>query len=237
QFLSGNPLLELDLRLVHRQVEQCMKRKSSQQPLRIVDLGCGTGRVAHRLSGFDVHVLNIDLSESMLKECKKLHLNPTKFAEVRGNMAELDFLKPDSIDLACCLFSSIGMLRPREQRIACLNQTFNALKPSGRFLLHVHNRFQSLWDPGGIWWLVSGYVAGKFGRSEWGDRIYPYRGLPRMFLHIYSRRELLADLRAAGFQHIDLLPIHSSGEELISANSWFQSFRAGGFFAIAQKQP
>ena len=233
-FLGEIPLFRLDTGLVQQQIEP-LQKCFPKQPIYVADLGCGTARVSRSLDLSLCRILNIDLSRAMLLRARELAGDDGSTFELLGNLAELQFLRPDCLHLAVCLFSSLGMLRPRELRVRFLRQIHASLKSQGRFLVHVHNRYRSLFDPGGMTWLALGLVRHWSGRGEVGDRIYPYRGLPRMFLHIYSRRELVADLQEAGFQKIEILPIHVSGSCLLSKSTRFTNLRAGGFFGLAEK--
>ncbi len=205
----------------------------------IADLGCGTGRVARELLPLGYALINVDLSPAMLREvAAKL---PAEYQArsrcVSANLVDIaSALAPASIDWAVCLFSSLGMIRGRAFRRQFLSGVRQVLKPQGKFFVHVHNRYYSLRDPGGPAWLLASWWSGLRSRQhEFGDRVYSYRRLPNMFLHIYSRRELLRDLRAAGFKNIRITPINSTGEQLLTHPRLLPNFRAGGFFAMAEK--
>ncbi|MGI9428411.1 MAG: hypothetical protein ACR2NM_07130 [Bythopirellula sp.] len=42
---------------------------------------------------------------------------------------------------------------------------------------------------------------------EIGDKWFPYRGVPNMFLHVFRRRELTSDLGDDGFQIVEMIPL------------------------------
>src|SRR5262249_58740241 len=42
------------------------------------------------------------------------------------------------------------------------------LRPGGRFVLHVHNRWFNLWDPQGRRWLLGNTLAALLGRAAAG---------------------------------------------------------------------
>src|SRR5262245_52813045 len=83
--LAGTPLLEADLRFCERHFPS---------PGRLLDLGCGTGRLlvpfAHR--GFDV--VGVDLSEEMLAvAAAKVQAAGMTAGLVRANIVELHALR------------------------------------------------------------------------------------------------------------------------------------------------
>ena len=156
---------------------------------------------------------------------------------VQANLVQLEWLRDATLDMAVCLFSSIGMIRGRQHRLKFLSNVCRSLKPNSPLILHVHNRLRSLFDPGGPAWLLKTWLSSWTNRDwEYGDRVYAYRGLPSMFLHIYSRRELVADLTAAGFNELQILPINSTSSDLLPATTRFATLRAGGYFAIAKRK-
>lgn len=232
----------------------------------IADLGCGTGRLARALAGHGYKILNLDLSQSMLQalidslpardessqsascvpdtpasdglptQAGDCGSSSSRIAVCRANLAELQLLAPNSIDLAACLFSSLGMLRGREHRVAFLSSVRDSLSEQGRVIVHVHNRYRELLTPAGFSWLFRNWLASCFSKTcEYGDRVYAYRGLPAMYLHIYSRQELIRDFTQAGFSRTSLLPISTEGDRLLTPLRASKTFTAGGYFAIAKK--
>ena len=200
------------------------------------DFGCGTGRVAAQICPLGYRTLNVDLSQHMLKVARsKFEPSASSAGFVHGNLVQLQWLRSQTLDMAVCLFSSIGMIRGREHRTAFLKHVRDALKPGAKFILHVHNRHHSWMDPLGPWWLISTWIRSRLDSNiEMGDRVYAYRGLPTMFLHIYSRSELLADLSNAGFSIVDMLAINRTGDQILQPRLPFQQLRAGGYFAICE---
>lgn len=250
-YFASSELMRLDIEVLKRFLPPINARDiavtrgtSSQTNPRIADLGCGTGRVASELIPLGYRMLNIDLSEAMLRKAKtKLAADfpsqcgvPDQCDFLCTNLVELDGANLRDVDMAVCLFSSIGMIRGRANRRRFLSSVVKLLNPGGTLILHVHNRYSSLLDPGGCNWLAKTRIKSFVDKNwEYGDRIYAYRGLPSMFLHIYSRREVLADLRDAGFSNLQLLPISVRGDALLSRSRFSARFFAGGYFAIATK--
>src|SRR5215207_5419821 len=94
--LAGTPLLDLDLRLVER---HCPR------PCRVIDLGCGTGRVAVPLTRKGHRVTAVDLSEEMLRvAAEKAAAAGVRLDCVRSNIVELDGVADAKFDVALSLF-------------------------------------------------------------------------------------------------------------------------------------
>lgn len=188
----------------------------------VLDLGCGTGRAATELSRLGRVVLAIDLSQSMLNHVVERARSASAESQgnqtgsivpLRANLVQLDCLADNSAAGAVCLFSTLGMIQGRENRRKVLRHASRIVRPGGKLLLHVHNRYASLAQSGGKRLLAKSLLKSIISRDhEFGDATYAYRGLPDMFLHRYSRRELIADLKSSGWQinHIHRLSLDGS---------------------------
>lgn len=232
QYFATHPLMKLDLAFIQ---EHLPPVEQASRPAVVADLGCGTGRVSRLLSPLGYRLVNIDLSRHMLAELGRQSEHPDQQLNIRTNLAELSCLADQSLDMAVCLFSSLGMIRGHAHRLKCLQAVYRALKPGATLVLHAHNRYHSLWDPYGPAWLLATRCKSWFDRNwEFGDRVYAYRGLPKMFLHIFSRRELGRLVTEAGFQQVVFHPINLTGEALLERR-WWTGLRAGGYFVTCHR--
>ncbi|EMI56453.1 Methyltransferase type 11 domain protein [Rhodopirellula sallentina SM41] len=164
----------------------------------VFDLGCGTGRASAVLASNGYQVAAVDLSLPMLREVRKRELESV--ATIRANLVQLDGIADDVAEGAVCLFSTLGMIQGRQNRRRFLAHVRRVVRTGGRFYLHVHHRYAALTNLPGVKQLMSTAVR-SWTRSDWeyGDAVYAYRGLPDMFLHQFSRRELMADFAATGW--------------------------------------
>ncbi len=165
-------------------------------PGRLLDLGCGTGRLGRLFGpkGFDY--AGVDLSEEMLAvaEAQKATERET-FS--KANLVELDAEAFQNFDYAACLFSTLGMIRGTENRDMVLRNAFRSLRPGGRFVLHVHNRyFRGL--------ALRGWIRGDVAMPQ------AYGGAP-LTLHHYSLGEAQRMLGAAGFRILEVMPVSAGG--------------------------
>ncbi len=231
RYFADHQLLRLDVQFLENYLPQ--PQPGQPAPL-VADFGCGTGRVARQLGPRGLRMLNIDLSLAMLRIAQDA-CQESSVAQLRANLVQLDALADNCLDLGCCLFSSLGMLRGRPNRREFLSSAARCLKPSAWLILHVHNRSSAWRDPGGLRWLItSRWNSWTRPEHEFGDRSYAYRGLPAMFLHVFSRSEIVQDLRAAGFTHIEVFAIDGTSTRLLPQPSWMTQWRAGGYFLAAR---
>lgn len=246
-FHTGHPLLKLDRELV---LEEAARMQSARDRERWIamDLGCGTGRVLLPLAQRGWSVLGIDLSQAMLQQVAAKRQAASESGQddaaseiasriglVRGNLVQLQFLKSARVDLAYCLYSSLGMVQGRQHRQEVIRHVARSLRPGGTFIVHVHNRGTWIRDPGGVRrWISDWWRSLRDKQWEFGDRVYTYRGLPSMYLHIYSERELREDLRQGGLRIVRWLRLNRTSSGLL-AGSLGSRWRAGGFIAVAQR--
>ena len=163
-------------------------------PGRLLDLGCGTGRLCAHFAARGFECVGVDLSDAMLAQAQK---NAPTATFVKANLVDLSELPERSFDYAACLFSTLGMVRDAENRAKVLANALRLLKPGGRFVVHVHNRFF-----GGLGWkrILGQRLKALFESATAGDitMSQAYGGAP-LTLHHFTRREAVALLEAAGF--------------------------------------
>lgn len=241
-YFRDHPLLTLDVQWVQQRlaknpsISNFTTGSTHPRPV-IADLGCGTARALTAVASTGAHLVAVDMSQNMLEEAAaKLKQFDNPYTCLRMNLVHMEGLRDQSVDVAVCLFSSFGMIKGAEFRKQALREVHRILKPKGEFLLHVHNLWSSLRDPGGLRWLAASYLRSWYDRNwEWGDRIYVYRGLPKMFLHSFSIRRLKQDLREAGFEIDDVRYLNIQSADYIPRNTNLGRLLAGGFFIAAKK--
>jgi SAM-dependent methyltransferase len=207
------------------------------QPGRLIDLGCGSGRLLLDFAGRGFSVLGVDLSEEMLGvTAAKAAKARVKVDLLRANLVELDALADASFEYAACLFSTLGMLDGAAARLRCLAHAHRLLKPGGRFLLHVHNRWFQFWDISGRRWLLADLGRSLLGRANAGDWTMPaHQGVAGLTLHHFTRREAIRLLHQAGFHIMALHPLSLGPDARLRWPAWFGWLRASGYLLAAMK--
>lgn len=171
--------------LARRDVVFC--ERAFPTPGRLLDLGCGTGRLCVPFARAGYECVGVDLSPEMLAKAKtNADAAGVSVEWVTANVVDLNGLADGSFDYAACLFSTLGMVRGEENRRAAVAAVRRVLKPGGRFVLHVHNRYFRR-----LGW--TGLRSGDITMSQ------VYAGAP-LTLHHFSRREAIRLLRSEGFR-------------------------------------
>jgi SAM-dependent methyltransferase len=226
--LAGSALFALD---------EAFVRQQCPGPGRLIDLGCGTGRLLRSLAREGRWVLGVDLSAEMLAVARARAAEAGVTVHLlQANLVELEALADGSFDHAACLFSTLGMVLGAEQRRRVIGQVFRLLRPGGRFILHVHNRWFNVWNAPGRRWLLGNAWGALWGREERGDRLMPpHQGIAGLTLHLFSRRETIRLLTGAGFRIRCVRPLSLRPDGRLSWPWWFGWLRAYGYLLAAER--
>jgi ubiquinone/menaquinone biosynthesis C-methylase UbiE len=227
-FNARNELFDFDTRFLDNFISGSGK---------LIDIGCGTGRhVVHfARRGFDV--TGLDLSQDMLSiASEKVSASGLKATFVRRDMRDLSDFPDGKYDYATCMFSTLGMVPGRDARQKVANHIYRMLAPGGRFFLHGHNRLHRWYSPDRLGWLIMNMVFSALGRDELGDlHMDSYRGIPDMYLHIFTEGEMRNLLVKARFEDVYIVRLNERRNGELSG-TWLRSTRANGFIAVGTKK-
>jgi SAM-dependent methyltransferase len=102
---------------------------------RVLELGCGAGRLTQYLAARGGDVLGIDVSPRMVAHCR------TRFPELSfevGDLAELAAFPDASRDVVVAAYNVLGVL-DHDERLAVLRSLRRVLAPGGLLLFSAHN--------------------------------------------------------------------------------------------------
>jgi SAM-dependent methyltransferase len=217
--------------------DQLLLEQYFASPGLIVDLGCGTGRLVVAFARRGFPALAVDLSRKMLDIVgRKARAENLAINRLLANLVELDCLRDGVADYVICMFSTLGMIRGRDNRRRALAHAHRILKPGGVFVVHVHNRWSNLFLPQGRQWLWSNLMASLAGRDiEAGDKFFAYHDVPQMFLHLFTLRELKSDLRQAGFTIESIAPLNNQRREALRWPWLLGRLRANGWIVACHR--
>jgi len=256
QFLHDDPLTEVDWQIIDRYLPPLENQRESlegdvisqapfQAPL-VADFGCGTGRTLAPLLRRGYRGVGIDLSIPMLTQFAKktelesrlesdgAALEPAHPALLNANLCELDGLKDNSVDHSICMFSTLGMIAGSSNRASFLSHARRILKPGGLFILHAHNVWFQLRSPGGFRWAISNGWSRLRGEREFGDRMADYRGLRKLFIHSFRKKELQRNLVENGFSDLTWYGVSPGATEVLDSLPMASSLRLVGWIVVCR---
>jgi hypothetical protein len=74
------------------------------------------------------------------------------------------------------------------------------------------------------------------GSQEPGDKFFDYRGIPNMFLHVFTRRELKADLTSAGFRIVEFIALDTERRHALRHPWLLGRLRANGWIVVCARE-
>ncbi len=226
--LAAAPLSHIDVAFAERHFDR---------PGRLIDIGCGTGRLLLPFAQRGFWVLGVDLSQAMLDVAEtKARGHQVVIHRLKANLVELDALRDRSFDYAACLFSTLGMIAGPDARRRALAHVHRLLRPGGRFVLHVHNKWFNIWDSRGRCWLLLDLPRSLTICPSAGDRLMPvHQGIAGLSLHLFTRREVIRLLRAAGFRLLEARPVSLALDGRLNHAAWFPALRSYGYLLAAER--
>lgn len=160
-----------------------------ERELRILDAGCGNGRLVHFLDGVlpDYDYLGVDVSTKLLEKARTNA--PTRTFEY----ADLTtFRSSATFDIVACI--AVVHHLSSTDALSMLRHLRAALAPSGVLFLTAWN----LWQPRYIGSILKSYLT----REPRACSI-PFAGRVDRYVHAFTPSDLASLLRAAGFTHVD----------------------------------
>jgi len=121
------------------EVDFIEKEINYDKSLKILDVGCGTGRHAIELTKRGYNITGVDLSESMLKKAKEKAENlGLKINFIQGDARELKFNKEFDFVMMLCE-GGFSLMETDEMNYMILKSATNALKDKGKFIFTTLN--------------------------------------------------------------------------------------------------
>jgi len=172
---------------------------------RVLDLGCGNGRLLNALTKKNISYTGIDNSAGIIKHARENYsqeMRDVKF--IVGDILELDKIKEiagrkfDYIFLVAALHHIPGL----KLRIEFLRQAKNFLKPGGKIFITNWN----IWGQKRFYReLIKSILLKLAGRYEydWGDILFPWKGrdfTSLRYYHAFTRSELAGLARESGLR-------------------------------------
>ncbi len=177
---------------------------------RVLDGGCGSGRHLVFLEKNGYEAYGIDLSEHFLKVARnKLTQHSFTPRLYHGDILNPPIDTREKFSAILLMFSVLGMVKGRQNRIEALKTLARYLAPQGKIILHIHNREYGSSALRNKLSLIRSRLRGRNDGLEEGDYIMKsYRGLQDLYLHSFSLGEINHTLSSAGLKICTLFPLN-----------------------------
>jgi SAM-dependent methyltransferase len=119
--------------------EQAFDRFASGSVRRLLEPGCGSGRLVAAMAARGYDVTGLDLSKPMLDYLRRrLKRRGLKGHLVLGDMTSMQFNTKRKFDSAFCTFNTFRHLTEEADAIAHLRSVADNLRPGGLYILGMH---------------------------------------------------------------------------------------------------
>ncbi|MFA6918668.1 MAG: class I SAM-dependent methyltransferase [Patescibacteria group bacterium] len=166
---------------------------------RVLDLGCGNGRLAELFLDKNVSYLGVDSSEELIKIAREKFANKKNIKFEVGDIIKLDVTASQSFNLVFML-AVLHHIPTKELRLKILADIYKLLKPGGTLVM-------SNWNIFGIKKYRPMIVDYKYKLSQgvWSfkDVFIPWKPIgaeSRRYVHSFAKGEMKNLLQKAGFE-------------------------------------
>jgi len=113
--------------------KEWVKEKTPKFQTEILEVGCGTGKLANMLVTEGIHVEAFDISDAMIYEAQK------KYPKINFYQDDMRTFKTDKkYDVIICFMDTINYLLEEKDIESFFNQAYKALKKNGILLFDIH---------------------------------------------------------------------------------------------------
>lgn len=176
--------------------------KDIQVGQKVLDIGCGSGRLLEVLQDKKITYIGIDPCEKLLENARKQYSGMN--IEFRtGNILELGDFPEYNFDHVFSI-AVLHHLPGTELRLNALRQLKNKIKQDGRLLITVWN----LWDNKKYNRLIWKFLMLKFfgkNKMDFGDILFDWKDntgkiISQRYYHAFTKHELKKLLKKAGLK-------------------------------------
>lgn len=170
---------------------------------KILDVGCGNGRLYNLLKDKNVNYIGVDNSEEMIRHAReRFEDQKTGCIFEVGNILKLNY--PDESFDAVFAIAVLHHIPSKKLRMQALSEVKRVLVPGGYFVLTVWDLWgQSKYLPH----LIVGYIKKFFGMTDldYKDVMVPWKRpdgklATERFVHAFTKREISFLVKKSGFK-------------------------------------
>ena len=193
-----------------REVNLLVRELGLTKPMKILDLACGHGRHADRLTALGHNVTGVDITKGFLDIAKQdAKSKGLKVRYINQDMRKIKF--KNEFARVILMFTAFGYFEDKEN-IKVLKNIARALKPGGLFGFDIPNRnfflkgfLPYIVTEKGKDLLIDRHTFDKATNRLYDKRIVIRNGIRKdkpFFVRLYNRKEMSILLKRAGFKSL-----------------------------------
>lgn len=170
---------------------------------KVLDLGCGNGRMAEIFTDSQIEYLGVDNSQELIKIAKQRFVDKSWVKFEVGDALTVDY--QNQFDLVL-MMAVLHHIPTKELRIKALKNVYNSLRSGGRLVISNWNLWQAFGDRKKLrYWKYFLDYKEKFERGVWrlSDAFVPWKPLAGdnlRYVHSFRKREMKQLLKEVGFK-------------------------------------
>lgn len=174
---------------------------------KILDVGCGSGKILQNLENKDIDYLGIDPSKNLLKLARKEWGETDKRKFVEGDILDLGKIDGLDFDFVFCI-AVLQHIPSRKLRLQALKQLRNKVKGDGKIIVSNWNMWSKKFAKKKFRWLVFKFwllkLIGK-NKMDFGDILFDWKNpqghsVSKRYYHAFTALELKRICRKAGLK-------------------------------------
>jgi len=173
---------------------------------KVLDVGCGNGRMAEIFNDSKIEYLGIDNSAELIKIAKERFKDKPWIKFEVSDMVDGSWIKEAGKYKLVLMIAVLHHLPTKELRLKVLENINNVLKPGGRLVMMNWNLWQIFgWKKKFRYYRHLFNFREKIKRGTWGwsDAYVPWKptsGETRRYIYSFGRSEIKKLLKKAGFE-------------------------------------
>jgi len=186
-----------------------LKKFDKKQKIKVLDIGCGAGRVSEMFGDYNVDYYGIDLSKGLIDVAK------SKYPKAHFTVGDGRVLpyRDNEFDIVLTI-ATIHHLPSRETRRQFFSEMYRVCKPSGTAFVetwYFWNKKEFLSRILKSFFSLNGLPFGDFYRPWKNSKA---EQLTDRYFHAYTIRELKKHLKITGFHDIKVYDFHQKSRNL-----------------------
>ncbi|OGF26190.1 hypothetical protein A2331_01930 [Candidatus Falkowbacteria bacterium RIFOXYB2_FULL_34_18] len=171
---------------------------------RVLDVGCGSGRLLNAFRKKKIIYLGVDASKKLIHNAQGLNIG---YNFVEGDILKLGEIPQIDFDYVFCI-AVLQHIPGKKLQIDALKQLKNKISPRGKIVLTVWNMWSSKWQKQNFKKLILKFTLLKLikkNKMDFGDILFDWKNkegleVSQRYYHVFRKQELKKICKKAGLK-------------------------------------